>query len=108
MVDAMRNDTDSRVRIAAAKIILERGFGLPKELPDSDERPVLNAEERIAMLQEIAARMGYAFTALPAPGDGDQRRSAPALSKDQTPSAGGEPDYPVQPVRPELAEAPAP
>ncbi len=65
LVEKMRHGEDDRVQIMAAKILLDRGYGAVKQIDDDGEkRPPPTPEERIAILHEIAARLGYEFRPL--------------------------------------------
>jgi len=65
LVEKMRHGEDDRVQIMAAKILLDRGYGAVKQIEDgAEKRPPPTPEERIAILHEIAARLGYEFRPL--------------------------------------------
>ncbi len=65
LVEKMRHGEDDRVQIMAAKILLDRGYGAVKHIDDDmDKRPQPTPEERIAILHEIASRLGYEFRPL--------------------------------------------
>src|SRR6266498_3028952 len=65
LVDKMRHGEDDRVQIMAAKILLDRGYGAVKQIEDNaDNRTPPTSEERIAMLHEIAGRLGMSLMPL--------------------------------------------
>src|SRR6266498_1115970 len=65
LVDKMRHGEDDRVQVMAAKILLDRGFGAVKQIEDNaDNRTPPTSEERIAMLHEIAGRLGMSLMPL--------------------------------------------
>jgi len=61
LAELMHNSKDERVQVAAAKILLDRGYGAVKQIEDVSDRPMLTAEERMAMLHEIARRLGLSL-----------------------------------------------
>lgn len=63
LVELMRHSRDEKVQCVAAMALLDRGYGKPKPVVEDENLQVvrLSEEERVAMLQELANRMGYKF-----------------------------------------------
>jgi len=61
LAELMHHSKDERVQVAAAKILLDRGYGAVKQIEDIPDRPMLTADERMAMLHEIARRLGLSL-----------------------------------------------